>query len=736
MPWNQSSSYDIISLILSCCHQFLQCIKFVSLIKILLSLSTWLLCLICLTYLKMMLLNDVISCPTHSIHHWHYLTSCPYLPHFPLYCIHTAPSQPHLWVSNLAKPSTDSSVESSSMASSLSQDLSHLSDHCVLAVYQLKQFELTNHVYTLLISNNIVSLAHSIITLYLISTDYQSSADTSGPQQICGNYSQPINLDYFISWSLTKSNLIKIIHCFKENSNLLLNHLTFLMWVSFQSVNNSDQFNQFDSFKIEWRLHQSLSSTLNQSDRPKSTASLSLSFNLSCEQSSSVICLSLSESHPHTFISVNKSIPCSPLLSQEMAKNNDNDSCHSSNQDTSLINSVFFNTQMQMLCSMIIQTKNKDCAEDCAEMINSASQHFKTTDLSHHSEQSYSDWWDLSQCHQYEPDSDNPDNSDDFNESASNLLNTSHKYCWTDEDTCFCSEEVNFFNSYLNTKDYESGDIINAREKIYFCDIYLFIDFFKNITHIKTDEVVHYNLNKCLCSIAQNWYIEQLSAMEHNYIWEGQGVEHWEEMLFQHFKWTQFNAMKMLKTECYTIQNIHNNCELSGFILNVIQHAKNADMINVFIQLTWVWNYLDSSLHESIWWSSAMFTMSFFIEDMENIKEIWFNKYNCWTESTQQPQQQTQLLCWQDNNFDNHSSFCLYGQFSEPQFPYNPSYQNQYTYNCSYQSYLSCSYNINVNVSSPSPQQTSYCQSLQIMVSNTNINPNNQNKYAEHNDQS
>ena len=146
-----------------------------------------------------MLLNNVIFCPTHFIHHWHYLTSCPYLSHFSLCCICTAFSQSYLWVINLTKSSTDSSVRSSSMTSSLSQDLFYLSDCCILAVYQLKQFKLTNHVYALLISNNVVNLVHSIITLYFISTDYQSSADTSDSQQIHGNYSQSINLDYFIS---------------------------------------------------------------------------------------------------------------------------------------------------------------------------------------------------------------------------------------------------------------------------------------------------------------------------------------------------------------------------------------------------------------------------------------------------------------------------------------------------------------------------------------------------------
>ena len=161
-----------------------------------------------------------------------------------LYSLFTAIS----WVVNLTKFLINSSISSNIIA--LSQNLLCLSDHCVLTVYQLKQFELMNHIYVLLILNDIVDLVHNIITLYSIFIRYQS-ADTSDSWQIYENFSQSINLDYFINWSLIKSNFIKIIHCFKKNSNFLLNHLTFLMWTLFQFVDDFDQFNQFDSFKTE-----------------------------------------------------------------------------------------------------------------------------------------------------------------------------------------------------------------------------------------------------------------------------------------------------------------------------------------------------------------------------------------------------------------------------------------------------------------------------------------------------
>ena len=79
-----------------------------------------------------------------------------------------------LWVSNLMKSLTDIQTDFSISALFVNQDLFYLLNHCILAVYQLKQFELINYVYILLISNDVVSLAHEIVILYFTSLRYQS----------------------------------------------------------------------------------------------------------------------------------------------------------------------------------------------------------------------------------------------------------------------------------------------------------------------------------------------------------------------------------------------------------------------------------------------------------------------------------------------------------------------------------------------------------------------------------
>ena len=183
-----------------------------------------------------------------------------------------------------------------------------------------------------------------------------------------------------------------------------------------------------------------------------------------------------------------------------------------------------------MLCDIMTQAKTEKCAENYAETKNSHCiidlSCCSETDLSCCSEQYdwYFDWWNLSQWHQY--DFNDINNFNDFaDESALNISDVSQRH-YDNNNIHFQSEEIDFFNSHLNIKNYRSDDIINIKEKIYFYDIHLFINFVKNVTHIKTDDVIQQSLNKCLCDIAQNWYIKQLLAIEHDYIHKELNVKH------------------------------------------------------------------------------------------------------------------------------------------------------------------------------------------------------------------
>ena len=152
-----------------------------------------------------------------------------------------------------------------------------------------------------------------------------------------------------------KSSLTKTIHHFKEKFNILLQNPVFKTWTSFQTPNNSNESdsNQSDSFKTDHKLCWSIASASNELNL--FTALLSPQLDQSHKQSSL-------ETHSHTF-TLTKIILCELSLHHNMADDNEN----SNVSNFFAVNSVFLNTQMQMLWDMLAQTKEDSCAEDCAE---------------------------------------------------------------------------------------------------------------------------------------------------------------------------------------------------------------------------------------------------------------------------------------------------------------------------------------------------------------------------------
>ena len=251
---------------------------------------------------------------------------------------------------NLIKSSAALLADSSSAASSTaSQTLLHLLDCCVLAVYQLKQFEFMNHQYVLLISNDVVSLAHSIIILYSISVRYKSSADILSSQQTHDDFTQSTNLDYSMFWSLTRSSLTSVIQQFVQKTSLVQNHSAFVKWTVSQTSSYKETSNSFEAdHRLQWSIasvSDQLYSTASSFSRTDQSHKLSL-FKICC-------CTSI----------LAETILCELSLHCDMANNNEENDSHHSNT----LNLVFFEAQMQMLHSMIAQTKEDDWAEDCAE---------------------------------------------------------------------------------------------------------------------------------------------------------------------------------------------------------------------------------------------------------------------------------------------------------------------------------------------------------------------------------
>ena len=98
----------------------------------------------------------------------------------------------------------------------------------------------------------------------------------------------------------------------------------------------------------------------------------------------------------------------------------------------------------------------------------------------------------------------------------------------------------------------------------------MFVDAFKDLEQCKSSGLVRRNLNKCLCSVAQEWYIGQLTEIEREYIKDGHGVDRWERMLLRRFKKTQSFALKAFEAESYSLADVRSRRHTSSYVTTVI----------------------------------------------------------------------------------------------------------------------------------------------------------------------
>ena len=241
------------------------------------------------------------------------------------------------------------------------------------------------------------------------------------------------------------------------------------------------------------------------------------------------------------------------------------------------------------------------------------------------------------------------------------------------EDRRFNPEEVGFFDPFLVVKDSEDdGEVVNFGNKTYYRNVHLFIDAFKDVDESKDSGVVRRNLNKCLRGAAQEWYIGQLTRDERQDMKDGRGVKRWEKALLRRFRKTQSSALKALDNERYTVKDARNNKQTSEFVTRIIRHAKDADIMTTSAQLTYAWNKLDPDLRGFIKRPKPTTTVTDFMEEMEDMMEVWHDKY------AKQPESRSSLSQRQlENAYDAKQQ---QRQFSSEYVPYRVYPRNNQRY--------------------------------------------------------
>jgi len=97
---------------------------------------------------------------------------------------------------------------------------------------------------------------------------------------------------------------------------------------------------------------------------------------------------------------------------------------------------------------------------------------------------------------------------------TSSSISTSDSSTFIDPSrTSFKAEELGFFDSEFPI-EYGSGDVIKTSKNTIYRNFHLFVQRITDITNIKGDKIVNYNLPLCLRGAALEWYSGQLTMLE------------------------------------------------------------------------------------------------------------------------------------------------------------------------------------------------------------------------------
>ena len=186
----------------------------------------------------------------------------------------------------------------------------------------------------------------------------------------------------------------------------------------------------------------------------------------------------------------------------------------------------------------------------------------------------------------------------------------------------FRESDIGYFDSTFS-ETYGKGDYITIGDKVYYRDVWLFIDSAQAIATTKGSRLIRTNLHRCLRGNAQAWYITELSKLQRSNLHEGHGLRHWEEALAARFKIIESDALALLAEDRYTVEDVRRHRQVSSYVQSVVRHCKDAGIKTVPQQLHWAWSYLDPGLQRDVKRPGTSATILSFIQELEDLQTPW-----------------------------------------------------------------------------------------------------------------
>ena len=190
-----------------------------------------------------------------------------------------------------------------------------------------------------------------------------------------------------------------------------------------------------------------------------------------------------------------------------------------------------------------------------------------------------------------------------------------------DKSVLKSSENIDFFDS-RRENDKNRNVIVNVDRHIYYKDVFVFIDRFKNLKKSSSDHRVREFVVECLRDDALTWHSLKLDEIEKN-MFRDASMNQWCRDLIRRFKKRDSQVLKNLQTERYIMQDARNDRTSRAYVQNIMRHFRVVEFNSTYNQLVMTWNNLNFNFKMQISESTTIITFISFFDSLDVKTSIW-----------------------------------------------------------------------------------------------------------------
>ncbi len=150
------------------------------------------------------------------------------------------------------------------------------------------------------------------------------------------------------------------------------------------------------------------------------------------------------------------------------------------------------------------------------------------------------------------------------------------------------ANEIEFFDSKIKRNE----SVINVNHHVFYKNIYVFVNRFKNMITIRDDDKLRTILSQCFRDAVLIWHFTELFDMKKNFLRQTNLV-FWHQTLINRFKKRTSQALSTFQSFRYIMTDAKFEKDSRLFAQNIFRSIKAINMNSIHNQLTIAWNNLN-----------------------------------------------------------------------------------------------------------------------------------------------